>query len=35
MKAKIIKSRNEKINIGDKVVAIKIRNEIIVTRYKD
>lgn len=35
MKAKIIKSRNEKINIRDKVVAIKIGNEIIVTKYKD
>lgn len=35
IKAKIIKSRNEIINIGDKVIAIKIGNEIIVTKCKN
>ncbi len=35
IKAKIIKSRNEIINIEDKVIAIKIGNEIIVTKCKN
>lgn len=35
IKAKIIKSRSEIINIEDKVIAIKIGNEIIVTKCKN
>lgn len=32
---KIIKNRKENINIGEKVIAIKVGKEIIVTKYKD